>query len=381
MIPRSESQVRAAYPDLLEEERDEAALQVARVLDAGYNLHRAPAPIRTMAPRRFPAHIRERLDALDLVHTIEWNKPARRWGIHTKFYAACVLVAASLLVLASHITDAGPKQGSITDLGKPTNALPPGNPVAEFHHSSTALKSHGLPEVLFIGTLVDDSSSAERWPLVKALDQFGTLTGVTATSNAECTTNGGIASAQKLQCFDPNKFPGKSTYDFSQARYHSKYVAFVSKDLIDRDQQLHRILSPAEEDLFDRYARIPGALKWQDAVWQTALSSGGFITGTGARGFPLLLAGSYVSSGAEVAIPGDLEPVVSSTPLSFSLIQQALQRGKASGDRRTGAPPTLIQDYNAETNAITAFICHADGSKPRSVCGRAVIKTILMHIK
>jgi hypothetical protein len=382
VIPRSESEVLAAYPELLEDDGGASLVTVARVLDAGYNLHRAPPAVRTMPRGRFPAHIRERLDELDHAQSASWVKPTRRWGIHTKFYAACLLVAAILLLAASHITDAGPKQGSITDLGKPTNSLPPRNPLSEFRHISTALKSHGLPEVLFVGTLVDDESAAERWPLVKALDQFGTLTGVAATSSASCNTaSGTLVTAQNVHCLDPDKFPGKPTYDFSQAHYHSRYVTLVSKDLIDRGQHLHQILSRTEEALFDRYARFPGSSTWTDSVWQTALYSGGFTTQNGARGFPLLVIGSYQSSAAEVAIPGDLEPVVSSIPLAFPVIQQSLQRGKSVGDRRTGAPPTLVQDYNAEANVITALICHADGSKPTSVCGRAVIKTALKHVR
>jgi hypothetical protein len=40
-----------------------------------------------------------------------------------------------------------------------------------------------------------------------------------------------------------------------------------------------------------------------------------------------------------------------------------------------------VEDVNAEANIITAFVCHADGHKPVSVCSRPVVKRILKYVK
>jgi hypothetical protein len=44
-------------------------------------------------------------------------------------------------------------------------------------------------------------------------------------------------------------------------------------------------------------------------------------------------------------------------------------------------PPTLISDVSAEANVITALVCHADHMQPKRVCGRAVIRKIVKHVK
>jgi hypothetical protein len=77
-----------------------------------------------------------------------------------------------------------------------------------------------------------------------------------------------------------------------------------------------------------------------------------------------------------VAIPGDLTTMMG-MPLSFSTVLRSLQRGRAVGK----APQSLIQDYNAEANVITALICYADHLQPKAVCGRSTIRTILKHVK
>jgi len=78
-----------------------------------------------------------------------------------------------------------------------------------------------------------------------------------------------------------------------------------------------------------------------------------------------------------VAISGDLNSSTGRTVLPFAAVQQSLMTGRAQG----GAPATLVPDYNAETNVITAPICAADGLKPHTVCGRPVIRRILTALK
>jgi hypothetical protein len=214
---------------------------------------------------------------------------------------------------------------------------------------------------------------------VKALDQFGTLGGVTATISHACYWVSQSAKSRKIQCYNENQHPGKPTYDLSHAHYESHYVAFVQQDLINYDGVVHRPLSKVEQELFDRYVRVPGVGRWEDAVWQTALNAlSGYAT---TRTFPLLVVGDYFSTGANVAVPGDLGTAGYQSTSTFTAVQDALQQGKPVGSKAIAPAASLVQDFNAEANVITAFICHADGLRPKSVCGRSVIRTILKHIR
>jgi len=80
--------------------------------------------------------------------------------------------------------------------------------------------------------------------------------------------------------------------------------------------------------------------------------------------------GEPVLRGAGLDLEGDVV-------LPFAAVQQSLMTGRAQG----GAPATLVPDYNAETNVITARICAADGLQPHAVCARPVIRTILTALK
>lgn len=70
-------------------------------------------------------------------------------------------------------------------------------------------------------------------------------------------------------------------------------------------------------------------------------------------------------------------PTYSAINASFSDVQESLVAGRAAG----GLPQSLVTDVNAETNIITALICHADGKQPGSVCSRPVIRGLLMHVR
>jgi hypothetical protein len=177
-------------------------------------------------------------------------------------------VIVSAFLLAAGLATAAPTRSRLTDLGRPTSALPSANnPAGEFRHITTSLRSHSLPELLFIGNPAEADSAAERWPLVKALDQFGAQSGVEGTSAGYCIWTSPVNAAPiTVNCVDPNKYHGIATFDFSHARYQSAYLAFVAKDLIDRQRNVHQNLSSTEKALFDRYARAPGYPRWSDAL-------------------------------------------------------------------------------------------------------------------
>lgn len=283
-------------------------------------------------------------------------------------------LAAILIILATASTASA--SGNVTDLGKPTNDLPAAAAplLAGFAQKGPVLKHAGKPEVLFIGTEVSGEGSGtavELWALVKALDQFGRFSGVGMgeTQNCEGTT------AQTARCFSPNNFDrGYAILNLDHARYTSRYLSFVHKDLIDRSLHVQTKFSPVESSLIQRYIRRytnPPTAQWSDFAWQESTQP------RENHGLPLVSIGGYLRVDSGVAISGDLTPSTSPMPLSFSAVQDSLRLGKAVG----GAPYSLVPDVNAEANVLTVLICHADGKRPSSVCDRPVIKTILQHVK
>jgi hypothetical protein len=185
------------------------------------------------------------------------------------------------------------------------------------------LRAGSKPELLFIGAQYSPYSAAERWAVVKALGQFGTFSGL-RTGESQSGQSG---------------FQLLPTFDLLHARYRSAYVAFDHKDLEDRGGSPLQKLSREEAKLFDLYDP--------------------------SRTIPLVLAGGYAMAGSGYS-PGDIQG------RSFDTIQKALQRG---------APDGYVQEINAETNAITALLCRADGAVPRAACGRRSVREISRYLQ
>ncbi len=233
-------------------------------------------------------------------------------------------------------------------------------PLSGFHRIPTFLHQGSKPELLFLGVEDSELSDIERWPVVKALDQFGSFSQVTPAKrfcgNASCS----IAS-----------------FDLSHAEYRSRYIAFVSRDLVDAANGLYQRPSREELALFNRYARPPKAGSYRDAVLAAA--------NTYAKSsLPLVTVGGYLQTETQIMNTGDFQALVQSTSttgsapdLPFAAVQQSLQESKPVDS----AYPSLVRDVNAEANIITALICHANGKRPASVCGRSSIKSILKHVK
>jgi hypothetical protein len=301
--------------------------------------------------------------------------------------AAVLLIAAG--AFAGHSLSAFQAgKGSITDLGRPTNDTVPRQPLGAFYRIGTKLRQGGKPELLFIGTQIDNRSAAERWPLVKALQQFGSFSGIRSMVTIPRMCRFGNPAAGVNCTFGSNSSAppaagmtgGYPTFDWSHARFSSRYLTIVWKEIIDQKVKIHHNLSPTELSLFNRYARQTQYPNWDTSVMHMAVDEFGYSYLQPSRipkWFPLVLFDGYIETGSQIAIMGDLTPALSPFPLPFSVIQQSLQRGKPVGK----ASASLIHDYNAEANIITALICHADGKKPASVCGRRVIKRILRYVR
>ncbi|MGH2442012.1 MAG: DUF929 family protein [Chloroflexota bacterium] len=227
--------------------------------------------------------------------------------------AAAALAAA--LVYAINGGSSGATAPAVAaTLGSPTSTIP-SPPTSGFSRVGAPLHEHGKLELLFIGAQYCPHCAGQRWPIVKALDQFGTFSNLTASSN------------------DDGTIP---TFDLLHAGYTSKYVYFDHKDVEDRHHNSLQTLNNSEQTLFNQY----------DA----------------SGGIPLVTVGGY-------AIVGDGYTLSDVQGHSFKTVQHALQAGNA------GQP--FVTDINGETNTLTALICHADGMLPASTCGRTPIKKIV----
>jgi hypothetical protein len=256
---------------------------------------------------------------------------------------------------------------NVTNLGKPSSVISsnPYLPLGDFVRVGKSRSVSGLVELLFIGTQWENASAAEEWPVIKALDQFGTFSGVTPLE-------GWCAHAPgDNTCSNPG-------FDLDHARFHSEYVTFTYRDLENRGLKCH--------------ARLPApemALVWANGIkfyrpqghppcW--------FLRGATGEHLPLVRVGGYFQRDPGVAGATDFETFLTPPPgpqivagpttgLSFASVQNSLIKGVD----QPGS--TLVHDVNAEANIITALICHADHRKPAKVCGRTVITRLLRHVK
>jgi hypothetical protein len=143
-------------------------------------------------------------------------------------------------------------------------------------------------------------------------------------------------------------------------------------------------MTSQERAIYYRYARSPTSMGRGDSPdnIQATLFFSELPGSSPGRELPLILAGNYIQTESTDVTRGDFEATTTSgvstqtTALSFDVVRQALVRA-----REPEPNSYLVTDVNAEANIITALICHADGRRPANVCGRAVIKQILKHVK
>jgi hypothetical protein len=386
---RTDDEVRDSYADLLGDEEDVATIRLIGDLDAGLTSSEPPAVLWSRIPSGPDRTPSPGIPHLRISIRRHWNR---------SFSVSVALVLLIALVGVAYALS------TITNLGKPVNIQSTAAyfPLSGFHRVGTSLPLRGKPELLFIGAQgpLFDRINVERWPVVKALEQFGSLTGIKAVDRTCVMLHSGNMNGQ---------FCSLPTFDFSHARYRSRYLNFTSKDLIrstgivpgSTKDHLFQPLTPAENAIFTRYARFKGqpycskgsagpaspyrCSKPIDYILATIFP---YSSSPPARTLPLIAMGHYLQTASQDVGPSDLTNLIPNTPppgrivysgvtegLPFDTVRAALAQGKDPLNS------TLVEDVNAEANIITALICHADGKRPASVCNRPVIKTILKHVK
>lgn len=245
-----------------------------------------------------------------------------------KLVCPSTLVAGLLLTLPPSTMAQKDGASCITCLGSLTTDLPGGPNLAFFRKGQPVLRHNRRPEMLVIGSQSNGWSAIENWALVKALSQFGTLSGLTPTSTPADSHYG---------------FGGIPTYDFSRVAYQSRYVSLVYRDLATRDGTPLQHASAYEARLMRRFRGVG----------------------------PFMLIGGY-ARGVSPLAPGELD-APSGSGLSFDSVVQDLQLHHARQQ--------FVDEINVEANVLTALICHADRGMPTSVCSKGAVHTILQHIR
>lgn len=302
-----------------------------------------------------------------------------------------VVLWFGLAVLALPVAGTVQAASGRINLGRPTNDLPsPNLPVGGFHHVPLNLKQDVRPLVLLLGTALDFDTAVIRWPLVKALDQFGQFANARPAPQACDYSHLPPPIPRGHFGFTTTEPCGPPTIDLSHAVYRSRYVAFHEWSVLDQKHVVRVSRLPAAVRMvYNRYARTHVSTNETEDI---AASVNGIPTAPSSRRLPLVLIGHYLQTIEQNVFPADFAVTFapgsvtrSENPipyLSFARAQSALRsdRAPASG-QKVQYSGFLLHDVNADANLFIAVICRADGSSPRSVCARPAIRSILRHLK
>lgn len=231
---------------------------------------------------------------------------------------AAVTIALSLLLAACGEAAATPASAPNSSLGPTTASTVRGfRRVFDQPHLTD-----GKPLTLFVGGQFCPFCASMRWPLVKALGRFGTISGL-GQMQSQAGTDG---------------FASLSTYDFSHVTYVSDYVTLRAVEVADSSG--NQLQQPDGEETgllnqFDPQGSIP------------------FI----------LVGGSYVAQ----------------LPYSPALLQDHNFK-QILDDVNAPTPGELGKAINDEADGITAAICKTDGGKPAAVCGQAGIAALMAQL-
>lgn len=185
--------------------------------------------------------------------------------------------------------------------------------------SGPALRTGGLPQVLYIGAEFCPYCAADRWSLVNALGRFGTFSNLHYMRSA--------LTDQDLV-----------TFTFHGSSYSSKYVNFVPVENEDRAENQLEPLTTLQAQL---------------------------LSSLGNSGFPFVDIDGKYANDAKGAFPGGYNQ----TLLSGLTWTQVTSRLSDPTNAHT-------QGMVAAANYFTAAICKVTGNQPSSACGTATIRSV-----
>ncbi len=189
----------------------------------------------------------------------------------------------------------------------------------------TPVTQNGKPLVVYLGADYCPYCAAERWPLVTALQRFGTFTNLGATHSSSVDV-----------------FPNTPTFSFHGAGYASKYIAFNGVEVATNQVQ-GNAYAP-----LDTPTALESSLAHKfDAGGTIPFTYLGSFAGTGASYNPQILAGMTMAQIAQAA----RNPV---SPQSQAILGTA--------------------------NMFTAAICKQTGGQPASVCSAPGVTAAAKHL-
>jgi Domain of unknown function (DUF929) len=183
--------------------------------------------------------------------------------------------------------------------------------------NTTPLLLNGKPEVLYMGAEYCPYCAVERWAMIVALDKFGNFTGL-----------------EYMQSSSTDVYPNTPTFTFKDASYTSSYIAFVSVEQTDRNQNPLQTATADQTALLTQYD-TSGSIPFVDFANLYAI--------TGAQFLPTAFANS-------------------------NWTQIASQLDNANS-------PFALNIDGAANHLISA-ICKIDGGTPASVCSLSFAQTV-----
>ena len=208
------------------------------------------------------------------------------------------------------------------------------SPMTPFPSGAGSLTLGGKPEFLYVGADYCPYCAAERWSIIVALSKFGTFTGLTYMESSQTDI---YANTPTFSFWNPQtKLP---------VNYTSPYIAFVSVETSDRNQNTLQKLSSDQQTLinnYDCYNGQCGGLAYVDIANQWEM---GTASHAGSQFLPNILdgVGNWTTIGSLLNNP-------------------------------TTAP---AQAVDGAANYLISAICSVDGNSPSSVCSHTVTQAPL----
>jgi hypothetical protein len=191
------------------------------------------------------------------------------------------------------------------------------------------LTQNGKPEVLSIGAEFCPFCAAERWSMVAALSRFGTWHNLNTMTSSSTDV-----------------YPDTHTFTFVDSAYTSDVLAFVPREIQDRQGNKLQPLTPEEQAIFSKYDAPP------------------FVSQQLAGGIPFTSFGNQY-----MAVSAGYNPQV----------LQGLSWEQIAGKLNNPNDP-VTKGIIGNANYITAAICKINGNKPGNVCNSQTIQQIASQL-
>lgn len=263
----------------------------------------------------------------------------RRRNLATIASVAVVAIAVALVVIKA-ASGSGPSKATAAPAAvvSQVSAVPlsqmissaqanPAQVTGPSPFAGTPLTVDGKPSIVYIGAEYCPYCAAERWPMVMALDKFGTFSNLGATTSSSTDTN-----------------PNTPTFSFHGSTYTSRYISFTGVEQQNRLGGTLQKLTPDQKVLVKKYDAPP------------------FVSARSAGTIPfVVLGGKYLISGASY----DASALQNqSIERAASILTNPVDPSAAG----TSGLAALAVASQAIAGRIVGVICSLTNNQPTNVC-------------